>query len=83
LTLARRVESKSLKVTRRIEKCAGRKSQPGVLQQLKRLLIELTGNTQDPKYRYAWIDSADVDNAAEGANQSRYRYELTEEPTPR
>ena len=39
--------------------------------------IELTGNTQDPKYRYAWIDGADVDNAAEGTNQSRYRCELT------
>jgi hypothetical protein len=39
----------------------------------QKTLIELTGNTLDPKYRDAWIDSADVDNAAEGANQSRYR----------
>lgn len=26
-----------------------------------KLLVELTGNTHDPKYRYAWISEADVD----------------------
>lgn len=30
----------------------------------ERLLIDLTGNDHDPRYRYAWIGESDVDKEA-------------------